>query len=114
MNFNKIKELIKGLVHDSTSTEDAEQIGKINQELDNAEKEHNDLITKQEELREKYVKAITNTSFDEKPKESGNWINIGFMVCEPEIFNYMPKEPDIEQFEPSVLKTLSEKKTKDT
>ena len=69
MDFNKIKELIKGLVHDSTSTEDAEQIGKINQELENAEKEHNNLIKSHEELRGKYVKAITDSSFNEKPKE---------------------------------------------
>lgn len=69
MDFNKIKELIKGLVTDSTSTEDAEKIGKITQEVDNAEKEYEGLITKHEQLRAKYVKAITDTSFKQEPKE---------------------------------------------
>ena len=69
MDFNKLKALIKGLVNDSTSTEDAEKIGQINQVIDEAEKEHEGLITKHEELRAKYVKAITDTSFKEKPKE---------------------------------------------
>ena len=69
MDFNKIKELIKALVTDSTSTEEAEAIGKINQEIDNAEQEYNGLIEKHEEMRQKYIKAITNASFNEKPKE---------------------------------------------
>ena len=69
MDFNKIRELIKGLVSDSTSTEEAEKIGKINQEVDNAEKEYEGLIKNHEELRGKYVKAITDTSFNEKPRE---------------------------------------------
>ena len=51
----------------------------------------------------------TITNFAEKPKESGNWINAGFMVCEPEIFNYMPQNPDESQFEPTVLSSLSSK-----
>ena len=56
----------------------------------------------------------TISKFAEKPKESGNWINGGFMVCEPEIFNYMPENPDIEQFEPTVLTKLSLKGLLDT
>jgi len=27
--------------------------------------------------------------FNEKPKDSGNWVNSGFFVCEPEVFNYI-------------------------
>ena len=69
MDFNKIKELLKGLVDDSTTTEVAEKIGGITQELENAEKEYDGLIVKHEELRAKYVKAITDTSFEGKPKE---------------------------------------------
>ncbi len=30
----------------------------------------------------------TINSFTEKPKGDGNWINGGFMVCEPEVFDY--------------------------
>jgi len=52
----------------------------------------------------------TITRFTEKPKHGAGWINAGFMVCEPEIFNYMPEDPDNQQFEPSVLKELSSKK----
>ena len=69
MKLTELKELIKGLVNDSTSTEDAEKIGKINKVIEDAEKEHESLITKHEELRAKYVKAITETSFSEKPKD---------------------------------------------
>jgi glucose-1-phosphate cytidylyltransferase len=36
---------------------------------------------------------ITNdnrvTSFQEKPKGDGSWINAGFFVCQPEVFNYI-------------------------
>lgn len=29
-------------------------------------------------------------SFQEKPKGDGAWINAGFFVCQPELFNYIP------------------------
>ena len=29
-------------------------------------------------------------SFQEKPKGDGAWINAGFFVCQPEVFNYIP------------------------
>lgn len=35
------------------------------------------------------------TSFEEKPKGDGSWINGGFMVCEPGIFEYIPEGEDI-------------------
>lgn len=31
-------------------------------------------------------------SFLEKPDGDGNWINAGYFVCEPEIFNYLPDD----------------------
>lgn len=38
----------------------------------------------------------TINSFQEKPQGDGSWINGGFMVCEPEIFNYIePNRTDI-------------------
>lgn len=37
----------------------------------------------------------TITCFKEKPKGDGSWINGGFMVCEPEIFDYIPEGEDI-------------------
>ena len=36
----------------------------------------------------------TIDNFLEKPKESGSWINAGFFVCEPGIFNYIPADHD--------------------
>lgn len=69
MDFNKVKELIKGLVTDSMSTEDIEKVGAINQELDNLEKENADFIEKHETLRKKYIEVIKDSSFSEKPKD---------------------------------------------
>ena len=69
MDLSKIKEMLKGLINDSMSTEDVEKIGAINQELENAEKDYTELVTKQEDLRKKYIEAIKDTSFNQKPKE---------------------------------------------
>jgi len=46
------------------------------------------------------------TSFMEKPKGDGNWINAGFFVCEPEVFNYIENETD-SIFEQKPLKKLA-------
>lgn len=45
------------------------------------------------------------SSFDEKKKEDGGWINGGFMVLEPAIFNYL--EDDSTVFEKAPLENLS-------
>lgn len=38
----------------------------------------------------------TVTSFQEKPKGDGNWINGGFFVCEPKVFDYIePNNPKV-------------------
>ena len=29
-------------------------------------------------------------SFQEKPQGDGSWINAGFFVCQPEVFDYIP------------------------
>jgi glucose-1-phosphate cytidylyltransferase len=34
-------------------------------------------------------------SFMEKPKGDGSWINGGFFVCEPEVFNYLHSDTEI-------------------
>lgn len=44
--------------------------------------------------------------FQEKPKGDGSWINAGFFVCEPEVFNYIT-EGDSTIFEQSPLKGLA-------
>lgn len=39
-------------------------------------------------------------SFMEKPKGDGSWINGGFFVCEPEVFNYIKGDSTIFEREP--------------
>ena len=46
------------------------------------------------------------TSFMEKPKGEESWINGGFFVCQPEIFDYIPERDDI-IFEKAPLENLS-------
>ncbi len=47
------------------------------------------------------IDPITNEvkSFMEKPDGQGNWINAGFFVCEPEVFDYLPEDADNIMFE---------------
>ena len=45
-------------------------------------------------------------SFHEKPKGDGVWINGGFMICEPEVFNYI--ENDATNWEQYSLPKLAE------
>ena len=46
------------------------------------------------------------TSFAEKPKGDGAWINAGFFVCEPKVFDYIT-EGDTTIFERSPLENLA-------
>jgi len=45
-------------------------------------------------------------SFQEKPKGDGAWVNAGFFVCQPEVFNYIPEGDNI-IFEREPLESLS-------
>ncbi len=47
------------------------------------------------------------SSFQEKPKGDGSWINGGFFVCEPSIFNYINDDSTI--FEKEPLENLAKK-----
>ena len=47
------------------------------------------------------------TSFKEKPKGDESWINGGFFVCEPKVFDYIPDEDDV-IFEQRPLERLAE------
>ena len=49
----------------------------------------------------------TISNFAEKPKESGSWINAGFFVCEPEIFDYIPEDSENMMWEEDPLKNLT-------
>ena len=46
-------------------------------------------------------------SFNEKPKGDGNWINGGFMVCEPQVFDYIDWGRDDVVFEKEPLEDLA-------
>jgi glucose-1-phosphate cytidylyltransferase len=46
------------------------------------------------------------TSFQEKPKGDGHWINAGFFVCQPEVFNYIA-DGDPTVFERKPLENLA-------
>lgn len=46
-------------------------------------------------------------SFKEKPQGDGSWINGGFMVCEPEVFNYIEENRDDVIFEREPLENLA-------
>lgn len=48
------------------------------------------------------------TSFSEKPVESDVWVNAGFFVLEPEVFQYLNSESDQMMWEQEPLKNLSE------
>ncbi len=49
----------------------------------------------------------TIENFLEKPKESGTWINAGFFVCEPEIFNYIEGDGINMMWEEEPLRNLA-------
>jgi glucose-1-phosphate cytidylyltransferase len=42
----------------------------------------------------------TVRSFLEKPKESGSWINGGFFICEPKLFDYISGDNEMLEYEP--------------
>jgi glucose-1-phosphate cytidylyltransferase len=47
------------------------------------------------------------TSFDEKPREEGYWINGGFFVLDPAIFNYLHGDMDTVQWEKKPLSDMA-------
>ena len=70
MDFNQIKELLKGLITDSTPTEDVEKISKISIAIEEKEKDEQTLINSNEDLRKKYIAVIKDTSFKGEPKRA--------------------------------------------
>lgn len=47
------------------------------------------------------------TSFKEKPQGDGAWINGGFFVCEPEVFNFIEENNPMITFEKEPLETIA-------
>ena len=46
-------------------------------------------------------------SFQEKPEGDRNWINAGYFVCEPEVFDYIPENDDTAIFERTPLERIA-------
>lgn len=46
-------------------------------------------------------------SFQEKPDGDRNWVNAGYFVCEPEVFDYIPDDDDTVIFERKPLETIA-------
>ena len=69
MDYAKILESLKGLISENTSPEEAEKISCVVKEVEEAKKEHEDSLIQHEELRQKYIKALQNSAFSDKPKE---------------------------------------------
>ena len=46
------------------------------------------------------------TTFKEKPEGENSWINGGFMVCEPDVFDYIPENDDV-MFERGPLEKIA-------
>lgn len=46
-------------------------------------------------------------AFLEKPDGDGNWINAGYFVCEPEVFDYIPEGNDTIVFEKGPLEAIA-------
>ncbi|PQJ73790.1 glucose-1-phosphate cytidylyltransferase [Polaribacter gangjinensis] len=81
-------------------------------ELINFHKSHGKIITmtsSQPDGRFGALEIAKNNKiidFKEKPKGDGSWINAGFFVCEPEVFDFI-NEGDETIFEQSPLKNLA-------
>lgn len=46
-------------------------------------------------------------SFQEKPDGDGSWINAGYFICEPEVFNFIPDHDDTCIFEKAPLENIA-------
>ena len=54
-----------------------------------------------------YIDQVSRvTSFVEKPKGDRNWVNAGFFVCQPEVFDYI-QDGDLTIFERQPLENLA-------
>jgi len=81
-------------------------------DLVNFHKSHGKLITMTSALPEgRFGSLLIDpmsrvTSFQEKPKGDGNWVNAGFFVCQPEVFDYI-QDGELTVFEREPLENLA-------
>lgn len=87
MDYNTIREMLKGLISENTTDTDVEKITNIVSEIDKAEQESNDLLQKNEALREKYINAVRNSAFGGNPKENLDSTPKTFEDCVQEVID---------------------------
>lgn len=70
MDYAKIIESLKGLIREDTSAEDIEKITGAVKDIEAAKTEKDDLVIKHEELRQKYIKALTQSAFKDDSSQT--------------------------------------------
>ena len=71
MSFTKAKELLKSLITENTTPEDAEKLANITKEIEEEETNQVTFAEKYEDLRGKYVKAVMNSTFKDDGSHPG-------------------------------------------
>ena len=71
MSFTKAKELLKSLITENTTPEDAEKLSNITKEIEEEETNQVSFAEKYEDLRGKYVKAVMNSTFKDDGSHPG-------------------------------------------
>lgn len=69
-HFKKLKESLKGLINEKTSADDAEKIALVVKDVEKAESESIGLAVKYDEMRNKYVEAVKNSTFGKTGEEA--------------------------------------------
>lgn len=97
MTGSRIKQVRKYVGKESFMLTYGDGVGDVNiPELIKYHQSHGKAITMTSVQPEgRYGSLVVNdqeqvTSFQEKPKGDGAWINAGFFVCEPTVFDYIP------------------------
>lgn len=68
-HLDELKNTIKGLFDKAQTKEEIETLTKLNQQVEEAEKDYKTLDDKHKELLKDYKEVVKNTSFTEKPKD---------------------------------------------
>jgi glucose-1-phosphate cytidylyltransferase len=115
MTGSRIKQVRKYIGYEPFMLTYGDGVGDVNiTELVKYHQSHGKAITMTSVQPEgRYGSLVVNdleqvTSFKEKPKGDGAWINAGFFVCQPEVFDYIPDGEKI-IFEREPLEGLARK-----
>ncbi|AXX96280.1 glucose-1-phosphate cytidylyltransferase [Arcobacter ellisii] len=113
MTGARIKKAEKFIGNESFMLTYGDGVGDINiEELVKFHKSHAKTITMTSAQPESRFGALNIgkennvTSFQEKPRGEGGWVNAGFFVCEPKIFNYLTEDDNL-IFEQEPLQDLA-------